>query len=84
MQRHLRSAFSALALVTACLVPPALTRTEREALARKIREETRVEERIHRQVRQSHEAFAFLVLGLDYRWKLIIATLAVPLSRRPR
>ncbi len=82
MHRHFRSAFSTIALMTACLAPPALTRIEREALVRAMRDRTRVEVRTRRLDRQSHEAFAFMVLGLDYAWKIVVATLSVPLTRR--
>ncbi len=82
MQRNLRKAFSTLALLTACLAPPALTRAERYALTRAIRNETRVEVRIDHRQRQSFECFAFLVLGLDYAWKIVVATLSVPVTRR--
>ena len=82
MQRHLRSAFSTIALMTACLAPPALTRLEREALVHAMRDGTRVEIRTRRLDRQSYEAFAFMVLGLDYAWKIVVATLSVPLTLR--
>ncbi len=82
MQRHLRSAFSTLALLTACLAPPALTRVERQALMKAMRGDTRIEVRIDRRQRQSYECFAFMVLGLDYAWKIVVATLSVPISRR--
>ena len=82
MPRHFRSAFSILALLTACLAPPALTRAEREALLRAMRDKTRVEVRNHQSDRLTHEAFAFLVLGLDYEWKIVVATLSVPMTRR--
>ena len=81
MQRHFRSAFSTIALMTACLAPPVLTRLEREALVRALRDGARVEIRTRRLDRQSPEAFAFMVLGLDYAWKVVVATLSVPLTR---
>ena len=82
MQRNLRSAFSTLALLTACLAPPALTRAQRDALTRAMRDEKRVEVRIDRRQGQSYECFAFMVLGLDYAWKVVVATLSVPVTRR--
>lgn len=82
VQRQLRSAFSTVALLTACLAPPALTRVEREALLRAMRENTRVEVRSDQHDRQSFEAFAFMVLGMDYEWKIVAATLSVPITRR--
>ncbi len=82
MTRSLRTAFSTLALMTACLAPPALTRSERRALMRAIEGDTRVEIRTDRRHRQSYEGFAFWVLGLDYAWKVVVATLSVPITRR--
>jgi hypothetical protein len=69
-------------LLTACLAPPALTRVERQALMKAMRGDTRIEVRIDRRQRQSYECFAFMVLGLDYAWKIVVATLSVPISRR--
>ena len=80
MRRHIRSTFATLALLTACLAPPALTRAERNALVKALRDEQRVEERTHEQDGQSHEAFAFIVLGTNYEWKIVVATLCVPLT----
>jgi hypothetical protein len=81
MLRNLRTAFSTLALMTACLAPPALTKSEREALARAIRNDGRVEVRMHHSDRLSYRAFALLLLGLDYEWKIVVATLSVPITR---
>jgi hypothetical protein len=41
-----------------------------------------VEIRTDLQQRQSYECFAFMVLGLDYAWKIVVATLSVPITRR--
>jgi hypothetical protein len=54
------------------------------ALMRALRDDARVEVRTDRRQRQSYECFGFMVLGLDYAWKVVVATLSVPLTRRAR
>jgi len=80
VRNYLRTAFSIAALLTACLAPPALTRAERHALARALRRGAFAETRAHELDGQSFEAFAFVVLGLDYQWKIVCVSLAVPLA----
>ena len=84
MPHSVRKTLASIALLTACLAPPAMTRTERRALANTVSGKKPIERTTNLRDKQSSSAFAFFMLTLNYEWKLIVATLSVPLSRKLR